>query len=73
MEGIIVIFCYQDTKLSSHMDQINEHINSSNHKIYSYDQIGGMIVNLVNNKCENNNNSACQIISLENELLLNIV
>ena len=33
MSGIIVIFVLRDKKLSSHMDQISEHINISNKKI----------------------------------------
>ena len=55
MAGIILFFVINDKKLLSHMYQISEHINSSNYKINSYDQMGKMIVNLSNNKCENNN------------------
>ena len=45
-----LFFVINDTKLSSHMAQISEHIKSSNHKICSYDQMGKMIVNLINEK-----------------------
>ena len=46
MAGIIVIFFLDDNKLSSHMAQISEHINSSDQKINSYDQMRKIIVNL---------------------------
>ena len=59
-------------KLSSHMDQITEHINSSNHKINSNNKMRRMAVNLVSKKHENNNNSICQISCLYNSLLISI-
>ena len=46
----LLFFVINDKKLSSSMAQISEHINSSNHKIHSYDQVGKMIVNLSNKK-----------------------
>ena len=55
------------------MARISEHINSSNHKIYSYDQIRKMIVNLGSKKCQNNKNSTCQLNRLRNSLLMSIV
>ena len=55
------------------MAQISEHINYSNHKIHWYDQMSKMIVNLGNNKCEDNTNSAYQLISLRKLLLMSIV
>ena len=64
MAGIIFIFVINYKKLSSHMAQISEHINSSNHKIHSHDQMGGIIVNLSNNKFENNNNSTGHLIHI---------
>ena len=70
MSGIIVIFFLIFKKLSLHMDRISEHINSSIQKIYSYDQMRKMIFNLGNKKCKNNNNSTCQLISLQNSLLM---
>ena len=73
MAGIIVIFVLNYKQLSSHMDQISEHINSSNNKIHSYDQMSKIVVNLVSKKCENNNNSTCQINRLQNFLLMSIV
>ena len=57
MANIIVIFLIDEMKLSSNMDEISEHINSTNHKIHSYHQMGKMIVNLNKKKCENKNNS----------------
>ena len=39
MAGIIIIFVLDNKTLSLHMSQISEHINSSNHKIHSYDQM----------------------------------
>ena len=52
------------------MAQINKHINSSNCKIYSYDQKNKMIVNLGSNKCENNNNYTFPLSRLHNVLLM---
>ena len=43
------------------MAQISEHINSSNHNIFSYDQMIKMIVNLGSKKCKNNNTFTCQL------------
>ena len=54
------------------MAWISEHINSSNCKIYSHDQMSKMIVNLGSKKCENNNNSTCRLGSLHNSLLISI-
>ena len=68
----LLFFVIGNKKFSSHMDQISEHINSSNHKIHSYDQIRKSIVNLGSNKCENNNNSTFQISCLQNLLLMSI-
>ena len=70
MAGIIVIFVLNYKQLSSHMDQISEHINSSNNKIHSYDQMSKIVVNLVSKKCENNNNSTCQLIRIQKFLLM---
>ena len=74
MVGIIFFFFINDKKLSSHMDQISEHINFSNHKIHSYDKMSKMIVNLGSNKFENNNNnSSWQLTCLHNSSLMIIV
>ena len=54
------------------MAQISEHINSSCHKIHYYDQKCKIIVNLGSKKCENNNNSTCQLSRLQNSLLISI-
>ena len=53
MAGIITIFVLYDKKLSSDMAQISKYINSSNHKICSYDQISKIIVDLVSNTVDN--------------------
>ena len=55
------------------MDQISEHTNSSNHKIHSRDQMFKIILNLGNNKCENNNNSKFHINHIQKSLLMSIV
>ena len=54
------------------MSHISEEINSSNKKIHAYDQIIKMIVKLGSKKCEDNNNSTCQLIRLQNLLFMNI-
>ena len=74
MKGIIVIFVLNDKKLSSHIDNISKHINSSNHKIHYHDQMRKMIFNLSIKECENkNNNSTCQINNRQNILLMSSV
>ena len=55
------------------MAHISERVNSSNHKMHSYDQMSKIIINLGSKKLENNNNSTCQIIRLHNLLLISIV
>ena len=72
MAGIINFFL-NDKKLSSHMDQTSEHINSSNHKIYSYGQMRNIIVNLGIIKWEDSNKSTYQLNHLHNLLLMSIV
>ena len=52
------------------MDQFSEHVNSSNHKIYSRDQMRKNIVNLGSKKYKKN--SAFQLNHLQNHLLLSI-
>ena len=59
--------------MSSHMAQVNKHINSSNHKIYSHDQMGKIIVNLSDNKCYNNNKSTGHLNQIQKLLLMIIV
>ena len=54
------------------MDQISEHINSSNQKIHSYVQIRKMVVNLVSKKLENNETFLCQLTRLQEALLMSI-
>ena len=51
MAGIIGIFDLNVNKLSSHMPQISEYINSSNKKNHSYDQMIKMIFILGSKKC----------------------
>ena len=55
------------------MDQISEHINYSNNKNHSCDQMRKMIVNLDSKKGKNKDNSSTQITCLENFLLVIIV
>ena len=46
-------FFINGKKLSSHMAHVNKHINSSNHKIHSCEQIRKIVVNLVSRGFEN--------------------
>ena len=55
------------------MDHISEHINSSNKKNHSHDKTSKMVVNLGSKKCENNNNSTCQLNNIQKFLLMSIV
>ena len=55
------------------MTQISGHINHSNHKMHSYDQMVKMIVTLSNKKWENNNKSTVKINQILILLLLSIV
>ena len=55
------------------MAQISERINSSNHKIHSYDQISKIIVSLGSKKYKNNNNYTYQLSRLQYFLLMIIV
>ena len=73
MAGIIVIFVLNEKKFSSHMYQISEHINYSNHKNYSHDKMRKMIVNLGSKKCEDNKNSTYQLNNIQNQLLTSII
>ena len=73
MAYIIDIFLVLDgNKISSRMAQISEHINYSNHKIHSYDQMSKMVVNLGSKKCKNNNISAFQLNHPQDLLLMSI-
>ena len=72
MKCIIVIFL-KDNKLLSHMDHMNEQINSKNQKVHFYDQTRKMIFHLVSKKGKNKDNSSTQITCLENFLLVIIV
>ena len=51
MEGYIEDWSQLVTRL--HIYQISEHTNSSNNKIYSYDQMRKIIVNLCSKKGKN--------------------
>ena len=55
------------------MDQISQHINSSNNKSYSLDKIIKTIVNLGSKKREDKNSSTCQLNHLKNLLTIIIV
>ena len=54
------------------MAQVSEHINSTNQKKYSCDQIGKIIVNWGNNKVDNNYNLYPQLPCLQTLLLMRI-
>ena len=69
----LIFFVINDTKLSSHMAQISEYINSSNKKMHSYGHMGKMIVNLINKKFKNNNNSTCYLNYIQKLLFMSIV
>ena len=68
MEG----FFLNDNKLSSHMAQISEHINYTNHNIHFYGQMEKMIVNLGIWEGENNNSSSPQLSRIQNSLIMSI-
>ena len=55
------------------MAQISEHINSSNQKNHSYDQMGTMIVNLSNKKCKINNKSTGNLSHIHKSFLIIMV
>ena len=69
---IVIFFVLNEKKFSSHMYQISEHINYSNHKNYSYDKMRKMIVNLGSKKCKNYNNYIYKLSCLHNLLLTSI-
>ena len=68
----MVFLVIMEKKLSSHMDQIREHISSSILN-KSCDQMRRMVVNLCSNKFENNENSSLQLTHIHNSLLIIIV
>ena len=53
MEFLFVIYVMNESKLLSHMDQISQHNNYTNHQIHSYDQMSKMIVTLESKKVGN--------------------
>ena len=69
----LLFFVINDMKLLSHMYQISEKINSSNHKIHSYDNMGKMIVDLSNKKFKNSNISTGHINHIQKSLSMSIV
>ena len=69
----MLCFVLNDKKISPHMVQISEHIDSSNHKIDSRDKMRKIVINLVSKKVENNDNSSCQLTCLQNSLIISIV
>ena len=46
MKGLIYFLVFNKKKFSSHMDQISQNINTTNHKIRFHDQMSKMILNL---------------------------
>ena len=61
-----------ESKFSSHMDQISQHNNYTNHQIHSYDQMSKMIVTLESKKAGNNDNSSNKLGCLQNSLIMRI-
>ena len=72
MTGFIAFLVHNYKKLSSHLDQTSQKINSSNKRIHSYDQMRKRIVNLVGNKGHKNDNSYPKLNNLQNILLMGI-
>ena len=64
---------YHSKRLSSNIYQIIQHINTTNHKIHSDDQIRKMIVNLGSKKGDKNDDTSPKIMDQHNDLLLDIV
>ena len=54
------------------MDQVSEHMNSSNPKIHSYDQMIKMVVNVGSKETKNKDNSSPQLTDIENSLRMSI-
>ena len=55
------------------MDQTSKHINTTNGKIHSYDQMINMIVNLGSNKFNKYYESYTKLTDLQNSLLMRIL
>ena len=68
MAGVVDFFILNSKILSTHLDQISHHINSTNHNIYSYDQISKIIINLGKKKGDNNDKSSPKLTDLQNYL-----
>ena len=47
MEGLLAIFLFEVKIFLSHMDQIGQRINTTDHKNISYDQMSTIIMNLL--------------------------
>ena len=73
MAGFFVILVLNENKISSHTTHISQHINYQNYKIISHDHTIKIIVDVGNNKCDNNYNSSPQLSTLNNSLLMRIV
>ena len=70
---VSLLFFLNNKKSSSHVDQISKHINSSNQNIHSYEQMIKIIVNLLCNKCKNNNTSYFQLTRIQNYLFVSTI
>ena len=57
---------------SSHMAQISQHNNYTNHQIHDYDKMRKMIVNLGSKRVDNNDNSSTKIYCVQNSLIMRI-
>ena len=73
MAGLIEIFVLDDKKLSSHMYQISQHINTTNRKLHSYNQMSRKIVNLGVKKVDKNDNLFPKVMNIQNYLLMRII
>ena len=70
MAGAITYFVLNNKILSSHLKQLIQHINSTNHNIHYFDQIIKVDVNLGDNKGVSNYDSYSELIDLQNTLLM---
>ena len=66
MTGFISICFQNNKKLSAHIAHISQQFNPINHKIYSYDQISKIIVNLASKKGDKNDDSYAKLTHIKN-------
>ena len=66
----VIDFLLNDIILSSHMKQLSQHINSTNHQICSSDNIVHMIVDLFHMKGARNYDSSTKLTGEHNTFLM---